>query len=227
MEKLIYAMLILHAIAGGSALLTGAIAIISRKGGRLHKKTGKVYFWAMTLVFITGIFIASYQWNKFLFLIAFLSYYSVFSGIRATQLKRLHLDQPASWYDWTAGIVNAIANLFFVGLGTYYMFERGITSGGGLLSLGFGIGGLAISYNNLKPFIVPPKKSYHWYLSHIGNMMGGYIATLTAFFSVMISRYEFMNPFLGFALPSLIGVPLLIYWNTKTERNFSQRIKNH
>lgn len=124
MEKLIYDILILHAIAGGIALLTGAIAIISKKGGRLHKKAGKVYFWAMTLVFITGILIAGYRWNKFLFLIAFLSYYSVFSGVRATQLKRLNIDQSARWYDWLAGSLNALANVTFLGLGIYFWLVK-------------------------------------------------------------------------------------------------------
>ena len=75
---------------------------------------------------------------------------------------------------------------------------------------------------NLKPFIIKPNKSYHWYLSHIGNMFGGYIATSTAFLSTLISKYEIMNPFLGFALPSIIGVPVLIYWINKTEKNFNK-----
>ena len=75
---------------------------------------------------------------------------------------------------------------------------------------------------NLKPFIIKPNKSYHWYLSHIGNMFGGYIATSTAFLSTLISKYEIMNPFLGFALPSIIGVPLLIYWMNKTEKTFKK-----
>lgn len=215
-------LLIAHATTGGIALITGMISIVAKKGNTLHKKAGKVYFWSMTGVFITGVVIAGYQYNRFLFLIAFLSYYSVFAGVRSLKLKQLHKGQPPQWYDWTAGVINAIANLFFIGLGVYYVIAKGFTSGGALLSIGFGLGGLAISYNNLMPFVKAPKKAYHWYVAHIGNMMGGYIATLTAFFSVMISRYEFMNPFLGFALPSLIGVPLLIYWTKKIEKQFQK-----
>ena len=220
MEKVIGYFVVIHAFTGAVALITGLISILAKKGKNLHKKSGMIYFWSMTGVFITGVAIAGYQFNRFLFLIAFLSYYSVFSGVRSLKLMQLHKGQRPQWYDWFAGILNATANLMFIGLGIYYLLVNGLLSGGGLLSLGFGIGGIAISYNNLKPFVVPPEKPFHWYLSHIGNMMGGYIATVTAFFSVMISRYDFMNPFLGFALPSLIGVPLLIYWNMKTERKF-------
>ena len=224
MEGLMSYLIITHAITGGIALLTGLTSIVAQKGDVLHKKAGKVYFWSMTGVFITGVVIAGYQFNRFLFLIAFLSYYSVFAGVRSLKLKRLHKGQSPKWYDWTAGIINALANLFFIGLGAYYVSTKGFSSGGALLSIGFGLGGLAISYNNLMPFVKAPKKAYHWYVAHIGNMMGGYIATLTAFFSVMISRYEFMNPFLGFALPSLIGVPLLIYWTKRVEMKFQKPV---
>ena len=222
MDELIDQLLIIHIAAGVISLVTGLISILSLKGGKVHKKSGKIYFYSMTIVFVTAIIIASYRFNRFLFLIAFLSYYSVFAGVRKLRLKNLHKNQKPKWFDWTAGIFNGIANLFFIGLGIYYSIENGFFSGGALLSVGFGIGGLLISYVNLKPFIIKPNKSYHWYLSHIGNMFGGYIATSTAFLSTLISKYEIMNPFLGFALPSIIGVPVLIYWINKTEKNFNK-----
>ena len=168
---------------------------------------------------------ASYTFNRFLFLIAFLSYYSVFCGVRILRLKKLHKAQRPKWFDWFAGVVNTIANLIFLGLGVHYLFKNGPLSGGALLSMGFGMGGLLISYVNLHPFIVRPKKAYHWYLSHIGNMMGGYIATLTAFLSTLVTRYDIMNPFLGFALPSLIGVPVLIFWQRRIERQHLRKTK--
>lgn len=222
MESIVQYTLYLHILVGSVALLSGAIAIFSTKGKTLHRKTGKIYFWAMTAVFVTGIIVAGFRFNRFLFLIAFLSYYSVFAGVRFLKLKKLHRGQKPLWYDWAAGIINTIANLFFVGLGLYYMIFTNAQLGAILLTLGFGIGGLMISYTNLHPLIVHPTKPYHWYLSHIGNMMGGYIATLTAFLSTMVTRFELMNPFLAFALPSLIGIPLLIYWQHRTERKFEQ-----
>lgn len=213
-------LLIIHSIAGGIALASGAMSIGAQKGQTLHKKAGRVYFMAMTVVFVSGIIIAVHRSNRFLFLIAFLSYYSVFCGVRSLKLKRLHVGQLPGWYDWAAGIINALANLIFIGLGVYYWFEN-TNLPGALLSSGFGIMGLLISYANLKPFVIRPDKPKHWYTAHIGNMMGGYIATLTAFLSTMVTRFQFMNPFIAFALPSLIGVPLLIYWIKKTERQFN------
>jgi uncharacterized membrane protein len=215
----------LHILFGFSALTSGLIAIIASKGGELHRVSGKIYFIAMTVVFISGVWVAVERDNRFLFLIAFLSYYSVFAGVRALKLKQLHRDQKPEKVDWIAGSINALANFLFLGLGLFYVFKNGFFTGGALLSIGFGLGGLAISYTNLSPFIFKPQKSWHWYLSHIGNMMGGYIATLTAFISTTVSRYGYMDPFLAFALPSLIGIPLLIYWQQKINHSFEQKTK--
>ena len=211
-------------VVGVAALISGLMAIASKKGKQLHQKAGRIYFWAMTAVFITGIIVAGFRFNRFLFLIAFLSYYSVFAGIRILKLKNLHKGQSPKWYDWTAGIVNGLANLIFIALGLYYYFNSSNVAGS-LLSIGFGVGGLLISHTNLKPFIIRPSKTYHWYLAHIGNMMGGYIATVTAFISTMVTRFDLMNPFIAFALPSLIGVPLLIFWQKRIEKSFEKPIR--
>lgn len=223
MEKYVEYTLYIHIVMGVIALTTGLIAIISLKGKQWHKQSGKIYVYAMTAVFITGIVVASFRFNRFLFLIAFLSYYSVFCGVRALRLKQLHKNQEPKWYDWFAGILNALANLLFIGLGIYYGVMKGFTSGGTLLSIGFGLGGLLLSYTNIYPFIIKPEKAYHWYVSHIGNMMGGYIATFTAFLSTMVTRLDLMNPYLAFALPSFIGIPLLIYWQKHTEKKLNPK----
>lgn len=222
MDNFVLYLLYFHIFAGIIALLFGAFSIFSAKGKQLHRRSGIIYFWAMTVVFITGVIVAGFRFNRFLFLIAFLSYYSVFAGLRFLRLKLLHKNQNPKWYDWAAGFINGAANVVFIGLGFYYLFKENSNLHGALLSIGFGIVGLFITYTNLKPFFVRPNKPYHWYLAHLGNMMGGYIATLTAFLSTMVTRFELMNPFLAFALPSLIGIPLLFYWTRKVELSFTK-----
>jgi len=222
MENFVQYSLYFHALVGAIALLTGAVALLAPKGKTAHNGAGKIYFWAMTLVFVTGIFIAGYRFNRFLFFIAFLSYYSVFSGLRWLKLKQMHKGQRPEWYDWAAGGINSLVNLVFIGLGLYYLLRPSANIPGALLSIGFGVGGLAISYANLKSFFIPPKGGPYWYTAHLGNMGGAYIATFTAFLATMVSRYEFMNPYFAFVLPSLIGVPFLIYWTQRIERKFSK-----
>lgn len=223
MENFIRYMLVFHVLVGTVALISGAAALAAPKGKAGHTLSGSVYFYAMTLVFITGIIVAGFGFNRFLFFIAFLSYYSVFSGVRFLKLKMLHKNQYPKWYDWAAGIVSVVSNLVFIGMGLFYLFQENNNLAGALLAIGFGLGGLLIVYANLKPFIVRPKLVYHWYLAHIGNMMGGYIATFTAFLSTMVTRFEIMNPYLAFALPSLLGIPLLLFWQHKIKVSFAKR----
>jgi len=223
MNTIVDYILYIHIFVGSISLITGLIAIASAKGKTWHRQSGKIYFYAMTGVFITGIIVAGFRFNTFLFLIAFLSYYSVFAGVRTLKLKRIHKNQKSAWFDWFAGILNGVVNLVFLGYGVYFGISRGFSSGGALLSIGFGLGGLLISYTNLIPFIKRPDKPYHWYLSHIGNMMGGYIATLTAFLSTIVTRFDLMNPYLAFALPSLLGIPILIYWQKRIEKKFKPK----
>ena len=44
LEKIVQIFIYTHAGFGGIALLTGAIALIAKKGNKLHKKSGKVFF---------------------------------------------------------------------------------------------------------------------------------------------------------------------------------------
>ena len=212
----------LHIIAGFVALVSGSGAILSAKGKTIHRKSGRVYFWAMTFVFITALILAGFQFNRFLFMIGFLSYYSVFAGVRSLKLKKLHKDQQPKWYDWLAGLINAGMNVIFIGIGVQIILEYPDQISESLMFIGFGIGGWTISYANLKPFLVRPEKAYHWYLTHTGNMMGGYIATFTAFLSTMVSRFEFPYPLFLFILPSLVGIPLLLWWQFQKEQSFNK-----
>jgi uncharacterized membrane protein len=215
-------LLYLHIAVGIIALITGAMAIFTKKGKGKHRSSGKIYFWAMTLVFITGLIVAGYRTNTFLFMISFLSYYCVFAGVRILHLKKLHRSQSPRWFDWLAGIINTVANLIFLGMGIRILIVTPHQVSAIVLYTGFGLGGLSLSYTNLKPFLMRPDNGYHWYLTHIGNMMGGYIATTTAFFSTVVSRTEIMPPVLAFMLPAALGVPALLYWLRRTEQKFTR-----
>ncbi|MEM9983136.1 MAG: hypothetical protein AAF734_11615, partial [Bacteroidota bacterium] len=169
----------IHIIAGFVSLATGLGAIITQKGGKKHLLLGKIYFMGMTVVFVTALIASSYKLNIFLFMIAFLSYYSVFAGVRVLKLKKLHKGQKAARLDWIAAGLNFAVNLVFIIVGIVFM-TRG-NNYFAYLSLGFGLLGCFISYRNVKPFIHPPTDKFHWWFSHLRNMMAGYIATCTAF----------------------------------------------
>jgi uncharacterized membrane protein len=76
----------LHVLAGAIVLIVGLIQIILPKMGRRHRVMGRVYFYAMTIVFITCslcvCLIANMQLfgRIFLGVVALFSYYSALDG---------------------------------------------------------------------------------------------------------------------------------------------------
>lgn len=53
--------LILHIIAGGLGLLAGFVALFTAKGGELHRKSGRLFVYAMLTMALTGAIIAALQ----------------------------------------------------------------------------------------------------------------------------------------------------------------------
>ena len=213
MQALLDIALITHVAAGVIALLVAPLAIIAKKGGMHHKRWGLLFFWSMTVIFITALFLSTFKWIPFLLMISVFSYYAVFSGYRWKFLKRLHRGQQPRWFDWLAAILNALMNIIFVVWGIYLIFLHSIHTLS-FLAIGFGTLGLLISFQNIKLFL-RPHKAQAWLHRHISGMLGGFIATLTAFSTQVM---DFMPVGLQWSWPSLIGIPLIIMFRRSLQR---------
>src|SRR5438034_2073134 len=84
--------------------------MLTAKGGRTHRRWGKVYFWAMAAVALTAVVLAVWRPVVFLALLAVFSFYSAFSGYRSLFRKRPREGAHASALDWTAAIVTFAAS---------------------------------------------------------------------------------------------------------------------
>lgn len=206
-----------HIMAGVVSLVVAPIAMVVHKGGKAHRRWGKLFFWAMTWVFASAVVLSVFKWIPFLLMIAVFSYYSVFMAYRSLYQKQLHRGKGIRWYDWTALIVAGVFNLFFVGWGIY-LAATGQEGFFAYLAIGFGAGGCVLAYRQLVTFVKPPDQ-YHWFYNHIGNMIAGYIASVTAFSTQVM---YFMPGFLQWLWPSLVGVPLIIYWIRSYRRKLEQ-----
>lgn len=54
------ALLWMHIIGGGAGIATGAIAIASRKGGKIHRAVGRVFFWVMLVCYTVAAGVAPF-----------------------------------------------------------------------------------------------------------------------------------------------------------------------
>ncbi|MEL6944513.1 MAG: hypothetical protein AAFO82_17770, partial [Bacteroidota bacterium] len=103
-------LLVIHIIGGFSALVAGAVSIISKKGAKPHKVSGMVFFWGMMAVGISAISISLMKANDFLLHIGIFSIYMNTAGYRSIQDKSL---QP-KWIDWIILIIAIINSTFML-----------------------------------------------------------------------------------------------------------------
>ena len=101
MEDVADVLLFLHILAGFVALVVAPGAMVARKGGRWHRRWGKVYFWAMAAVALTAVVLAIRGSDLFLLLAGVFAFYLAFSGYRVLYRKRPHKGDRATGLDWT------------------------------------------------------------------------------------------------------------------------------
>lgn len=207
--------LVLHIIAGSLALLSGLFAIIFRNKVKIHKPIGKIYFWAMTVIFVSAIYMSIAHTNVFLFCVAFFTYYACLTAYRSLKLKKLHLDQKPTKFDWAIEIFFGFIHISFIAVALYFLFTGNTALG--IISLVFGILGVRGNYFTLQRFRKKLVYKNYWLLAHIGGMLGSYIGAITAF-TVNNERWIHAPGIVLWLGPTVFLVPLIIYEIRKHEK---------
>jgi uncharacterized membrane protein len=186
--------LVVHIAAGFTALLTGLIAIISRKGQRLHRINGKIYFWSMLTVAVSAAIMSLMKDLDFFLMLSVFSFYSAYSGFMAIRNKT----RTARSLDWLM-LMGAVVTCGFM------------ISSGNIILIVFGSIFTLFCLRDARDFLrkqSPTIRSMHWLIIHIGRMLAAYIATTTAFvvvnFGDVLSGNWNLLIWLG---PTAIGVP--------------------
>ena len=58
------AFLAVHVVAGLTAVITGAIAALTRKGSPCHVRAGRWFYWAIAVVFVTAAALTIMRWRQ-------------------------------------------------------------------------------------------------------------------------------------------------------------------
>lgn len=208
MEKIFTTFLIFHIICGFIAFVAAPVAMIVAKGSNRHRISGKVFFGAMTGVCISAFVMSVLHRNPFLFMVSGFSYYSVVSGYRWIYRKKNKSAKDVPFTDWLIVIGASIFNLSLLTYGLYNIYyapENPFS----YISTVFGLLGVNFVRTDIKQFFNPPEEKNTWLLKHMGGMVGGYIATVSAFSAV---NFNFLPAIIQWLWPTIIGVPLLYGW---------------
>lgn len=202
------AFLILHVISGMIALITGGFAIFSKKGGKIHTRSGDVYYLAMWSVAITAFIMTIMKFNPFLLSIALFSLYMSFGGKRAINNWRLKQQYYPTLKDKLPNYIALLVGLFMIGFPVATMVQQHtffvpVLGVFGIIMLFFSIREIR-TYSNVENF---KPRNRMWLIKHIGQICGSYIAAVTAF---LVNNVHINPGWVAWLLPTFVGVPLII-----------------
>ncbi|MFP4090969.1 MAG: DUF2306 domain-containing protein [Cyclobacteriaceae bacterium] len=210
MEWLRHINLFIHVVAGFTALGTGIFAFASRKGGKIHLLSGRIYVIAMLLVALSSFILSLIRFNPFLFMVGTFTLYMTFTGYRGL-IKRREKTQKAKATDWLlivfslamAGYMSVRAT--FLMEGRYQDFLPVVLTFSSILLL-FIITDLRI-YLGRKHM-----QANDWLMYHISRISGAYIGTFTAFLVINVHT----DPaYISWLLPTVLGAPMISYFQRK------------
>lgn len=206
-EKIIQVIIFIHAAFGGLALLSGLVAILSKKGSLVHKKSGLIFFYSMLISAIIAMVVAVLPNHEspFLFAIGIFSTYFILTGFRALQFKKgipKLVDKIISITMLCTAILMILLPLI-------------LTKSINIVLTAFGILSFILSFRDLKLYQNHEKLKANWLKIHLGKMMGGYIAATTAF--VVVNNY--FSSIYNWFIPAIIGIPYIFFWFNKLNKN--------
>ncbi len=210
-----------HIAAGATAFLMAPLALVTAKGGKAHRRWGKVYVWAMGTVAATALPMAIYRPVLFLALVAVFSFYACFSAWRVLALKDLPRGGRAKGIDWFAAVVTFVASACLAGLA---VFKPAVVQHMGIVAIVFGVIGMSLAIGQMKSFVWKPSEKMFWWYTHLGNMIASYIAAWSAFSVVTLSRY-LGNTWYVWLWPTIIGVPAITLTTAYYKRKFAPKGK--
>ncbi len=202
--------LVIHVAAGFTALVVGLFAFASRKGGKVHLISGKVYVIAMLLVAVSAFVLSLIRYNPFLFMVGVFTLYMTVTGYRGL-LKKRQRTQQATLADWLL--------IGFSGIMAGFMTVRSVFQ---MSDVHMDFLPVILTFSGiLFVFIITDLRIYlgkkamtanDWLLYHIGRISGAYIATLTAFLVVNVQTEPV---YIAWLLPTVLGSPLISYFRRK------------
>jgi uncharacterized membrane protein len=213
--------LAIHIAGGAMSFLLAPVALVTAKGGRQHRRWGKVYLWSMGVVAATAVPLAFFFPVRFLALVSVFSFYFAFSGYRVLRLKELARGGSATAIDWIAASITFATSTLLAWLSWFRPASIEVIPIVGVI---FGVIGMRVSLQQMVSFVRKPKEKMFWWHTHLGNFIGSYIAAWSAFSVVTLTRVV-GNHWYVWLWPVMVGVPAIVATTAYYKRKFAPREK--
>ena len=200
-------LLYLHILAGFISLGIAYVLLFIKKGNKRHKKLGMIYVYGMSTIFVTAIPLSLLgEFNPFLFVIAIFSFYLAFSGYRQGRDRNGAREQ----IDKVLGVFSTATSILFYSMAvSLYLIEDSMW----ITSVVFGSIALGMGINDFRRMKIVERPDFYDRTNlHLNLMLGGTIATTTAFI-VTIDPFSIL--WLNWVAPTIVGTPIIIYFSRR------------
>ena len=214
LQSVAQVLLFVHAFAGFCALF-GAVVAAGNKtfnlAHRWHVYGGRIFFGGMVGVFVTAIPLSIFGADVFLFLVALFSGYLAWSGLRYARNR----GGAIHWLDWARASLMFLVAVAMVVYGARLIFGG---DNGGVTLLVFAFIAAALSLGDMKIFRAGGVTGTARIRRHLSMMLGGLIATVTAF---VVVNFTFAPGVVLWLAPTLVITPFIVFWNRKLRQQES------
>lgn len=195
--------ILIHIIAGSAALLVGVVILIIYKGGKTHRRFGRIFLGCLAVVIVTALLgVFAFHRNTFLLVITVLSGYLGFSGFRALKLRATR----PTWLDNIIPLVAFGVVAYFL----WYAHSIGMIWSPVIIYSTVGYLLLIIVFDLSRNFV-----GWNlWRYEHILKMVSAWGGLLSAFCGTVFPQYQPYSQF----LPSIFGTVIAMVFIVKAAR---------
>ncbi len=209
MDKLFSPSLALHIGCGFLLVAIGLIPILTRKGSRLHRWSGRTFVGLMTLLLAAAWVMTALHFNAYFAALSATATMTLFSGVRVLGRKRPDLDagQRAKPLDWAV-------TLALVGIGAWVLVLVLTGKTGNKAAVSAALVYAAFTYGgwDLWRFARPtdwPFSANLWTYEHLVKMLSAYGAVISAFSGNFLT---FLPAPWSQLWPTLLFQPMAAIW---------------
>ena len=204
-------MLPVHITAGFVAIAAGAVALYALKGGRLHRKSGMVFVWAMWVMAALGGGLAARLHERLNVAMAVLTFYFVTTALLTVRRRagRFH------WTDAAAMLVALLVGVYQINLGLTALHSPTGKVDGIPAAPMFIFGGLALlaALGDIRLMLLGGLRGAQRIARHLWRMCFALFVATGSFFlgqADVFPRSMRIIPLL--AIPALLPLLLMVYW---------------
>ncbi|RZJ19862.1 MAG: hypothetical protein EON85_16450, partial [Brevundimonas sp.] len=174
-------LLAVHIVAGLGAVLIGIAPVLTRKGSRAHRLTGRIFSLCMAILLAAAWVMTALKMDTYLLALSASATLTLFSGLRVLGRKRPDLRRADR-----ATALDGLVTLGIAGVGALvlWMVLTGRGVGPTAVSMALVYGLLSMSLWDAWRFLRPtdwPFSPELWRYEHLWKMLGAYSAVLSAF----------------------------------------------